>query len=315
MNQLATFKPTSYQDLEAISKAMASSKYFQDVASISQAIVKIQAGSELGLPPFASMTGIHIIKGKPALGANVIATLIKNDPRYNYKIREHTSKICKIEFFEDGESVGFSEFTAEEAKAAGTQNMNKFPKNMLFARALSNGAKWHTPGIFGGSPMYTPDELGASVDEDGYIDLDSQPESVAQIEEPEIIEAEFTEVDTKAFHIAGRKLAGKDWDAYRKQVVSALTNGRTESSKEMTQPEADKGTAALNKRSDLRDKVVSLGEVVYPDNFWDVVPELTKNRKLHELQNGELTALIEQMNGSAPAQPELIAGTNGKGAY
>jgi hypothetical protein len=34
---------------------------------------------------------------------------------------------------------------------------------MLYARALSNGAKWYCPDVFGG-PIYTPDELGAVVD-------------------------------------------------------------------------------------------------------------------------------------------------------
>jgi hypothetical protein len=35
---------------------------------------------------------------------------------------------------------------------------------MLFARAMSNGAKWHTPDVFAGNPVYTADELGATVD-------------------------------------------------------------------------------------------------------------------------------------------------------
>ena len=40
---------------------------------------------------------------------------------------------------------------------------------MLFARAISNGAKWYTPGIFGGAPVYTPDEFGLEVDSDGDV--------------------------------------------------------------------------------------------------------------------------------------------------
>jgi hypothetical protein len=34
---------------------------------------------------------------------------------------------------------------------------------MLFARAMSNGARWYCPDVFAG-PAYTPDELGADVD-------------------------------------------------------------------------------------------------------------------------------------------------------
>jgi hypothetical protein len=41
---------------------------------------------------------------------------------------------------------------------------------MLFARAITRGARRFAPGIFGGSPIYTPEELGAEVNEDGYID-------------------------------------------------------------------------------------------------------------------------------------------------
>jgi len=155
--------------LSRVSKAMVASGYFTDAKDVAQAFVKVQAGAELGLPPVASMSGIHIVKGKPTLGANLIATLIKNDRRYNYRVVELTDDVCRIQFYEDGQECGVSEFTADDAKRAGTQNMAKFPKNMLFARAISNGAKWYTPGIFGGVTVYTAEELGAPVDEDGDI--------------------------------------------------------------------------------------------------------------------------------------------------
>lgn len=158
-----------FDTLQRAAMALYKSNYFGDSKSEAQAIVKVMAGAELGLPPFAAMSGIHIIQGKPALGANVIATLIKNDPRYNYRVLEMTDEKCSIEFYENGEPCGVSEFTAKDAARAQVKNMNKFPRNMLFARAISNGAKWYTPGIFGGSPVYTPDELGADYDEEGYM--------------------------------------------------------------------------------------------------------------------------------------------------
>ena len=39
-------------------------------------------------------------------------------------------------------------------------NWRKYPKNMLFARAISNGVKWHCPDVMNGQPVYTPDEMG-----------------------------------------------------------------------------------------------------------------------------------------------------------
>ena len=193
-NQLAV-----YQNFDSISKAanaLQKSGYFKDVTSEAQAIVKVMAGAELGLPPFASMSGIHIIQGKPALGSNVVATLVKNDPRYNYKIVECNNKVCTIAWFEDGQPVGESSFTMDEANTAGLTNnpsWKKFPSDMLFARAITRGARRFAPGIFGGSPIYTPEELGVDTDEDGYIDTTSvtidKPEIKVFFDEPSLVES------------------------------------------------------------------------------------------------------------------------------
>jgi hypothetical protein len=177
MNALVQYR--DFDEVQRVSKAMVASGYFKDAADVAKAITKIMAGQEMGLGPFSSMTGIHIIKGKPVLGANLIATLIKNDPRYDYRILKLDNDGCSIAFFENGKQVGESGFTADDAKAAGLagDNWRKFPRNMYFARAISNGAKWYTPGVFGGSPVYTPDELGADIDEDGYVTVvDVEPE-------------------------------------------------------------------------------------------------------------------------------------------
>ena len=170
-NQLAVYQ--NFDNISKAANALQKSGYFKDVTSEAQAIVKVMAGAELGLPPFASMTGIHIIQGKPALGSNVIATLIDNDPRYDYKVKKHDAKECVIDFYRNGELHGTSNFTIEEAQTAGlTNNPNwkKFPSDMLFARAITRGARRFTPGLFGGSPIYTPEELGVDTDEEGYID-------------------------------------------------------------------------------------------------------------------------------------------------
>lgn len=153
--------------LMELGSVLAKSGYFTDARDASQAIVKVLAGREMGFGPIASMTGIYIVKGKPSMGANLIAAAIKRSGRYDYRVKELTDDVCRIEFFENvngkRESIGVSEFTKAQAQKAGTQNMDKFPRNMLFARTMSNGAKWFCADVFGG-PVYTPDELGAVVD-------------------------------------------------------------------------------------------------------------------------------------------------------
>lgn len=189
MNEITLYK--NFDDMRAAANALMRSGYFADVKSETQALVKVMAGMELGLPPFASMSGIHIIQGKPTLGANVIATLVKNDPRYNYKVKQADATACVLEWFEDGKKVGEAGFTIQEAQAAGLTGKGTwkaYPSDMLFARAISRGARRFAPGIFGGSPVYTPEEMGADTDEEGFI-IDVQP-TAEPIEYAEYIEEE-----------------------------------------------------------------------------------------------------------------------------
>jgi hypothetical protein len=171
-------------DVERAAKAMAASGFFQDTKQLSQAIVKILAGMELGFGAFASMTGVHIIQNKPTLAANLMAAAVKRTGKYNYRITEHTDEKCELSFYESGQEVGKSIFTMEDANRAGllsNPSWKKYPRNMLFARALSNGQKWYAPDIFGGATVYTPEELGADVDIEGnIIDVPTWNEDIAK---------------------------------------------------------------------------------------------------------------------------------------
>jgi hypothetical protein len=251
----------NFDNVQRAAMALYKSGYFTDAKSEAQAIVKVMAGGELGLPPFAAMAGIHIIQGKPALGANVIATLIKNDPRYNYRVVEHTDAVCRIQFFENGEPCGVSEFTANDARKAGTKNMDKFPKNMLFARALSNGAKWYTPGIFGGAPVYTPDELGADVDENGdIVDAPSYtvsapaPRQPAARPVPPPVYDEPPFGDDEPQEAQFREAAAHNWQIGQLAAVTGKTAvkvGRvTAINGKLTLTLADKSTMAISPDSD-----------------------------------------------------------------
>lgn len=152
-----------------LGQVLAQSGYFQDSKQAAQAVVKVMAGAELGFPPIMSMNGIYFINGRIAMSAQLMASAIKaRKPHYDYKVLIINDEECTIEFFEDGQSVGVSEFTIKDAKRAQTKNLDKYPRNMLFARAISNGAKWYCAGVFGG-PVYTPDELDADTNEAGEV--------------------------------------------------------------------------------------------------------------------------------------------------
>ena len=189
--EIVTYQDTAiqnYADLENVAKAMVSSGYFTDSTKVSQAIVKIMAGREIGVGPFSSMNGIHIIQGKPAFGANIMASKVKSSGRYNYRVTENTDTVCTIEFMEhfngSWTTIGTSSFSITDAKKAGTKNLDKFPRNMLFARAMSNGVRWYCPDVMNGSVVYTPEELGADVDENGDV-IDVEVVDQVRIPEPE----------------------------------------------------------------------------------------------------------------------------------
>ena len=180
-NALAIYK--DFDGLQRAAMALYKSGYFDDAKSEAQAIVKVMAGAEVGIPAFASMTGINIIQGKPAFGANLIATLVDNHPRYDYQVKRADSEACVIDWFKDGKKVGESSFTMEEAKNIKQWNAKKnafepltakfnwqnWPSDMLFARAITRGQKRYAAGVAGGAPLYTAEELGADYDENGNV--------------------------------------------------------------------------------------------------------------------------------------------------
>ena len=139
----------------------------------SDAIMKILAGQEMGLGAFASLSGIHIIQGRPVIGANLMASSVKASPKYDYKIIEHDKTHCILQFLEKRDEqwveTGESVFTLDDAADAGLldkknkdgsdNNWQKYVRNMLFARAISNGVRWYCPDLFNGSAVYTEGEL------------------------------------------------------------------------------------------------------------------------------------------------------------
>lgn len=192
----------TFDDAERAARAMAGSGFFQDAKQTNQAVVKILAGQELGFGPFASMTGVAIIQGKPAVGANLQAAAVKRTGKYNYRVIEMTNEACELEFYEAGKAVGKSRFDMKDADAAGLSgkdNWKKWPRNMLFARAISNGVKWYAPDIFNGATVYTPDELGAAEDGDGnIIEVPAEHVQDQPAEEPAVI-VEMTLLEAQDF--------------------------------------------------------------------------------------------------------------------
>lgn len=177
-DQAAAATPTPEQ-LKAMAKDLALTGMYADSRDPRQAYAKVLLGQALGLDPASAMAGILLNRGRMSMTANLMAMLIKRSPKYRFKVLEHTNEKCKIAFFERVEATTKDgkptlewdecgppvEFTIKDAATAGLatgDNWKRYPKNMLYARAISNGAKWYCADVFGGSPVYLPDEIPGS---------------------------------------------------------------------------------------------------------------------------------------------------------
>ena len=51
------------------------------------------------------MSDIHIIDGKPVVGARILAALVRQSKVYDYRVVEWTNERCSIDFYRDGERL------------------------------------------------------------------------------------------------------------------------------------------------------------------------------------------------------------------
>lgn len=149
--------PTLAEDL-IIANMLANSGYFSDVKTQAEAFVKLRMGREIGVGPVTALREVYIIQGKVAMSANLMGALVKKT--YSIKVTQLDNAIAILDFYKGEEYLGRSSFSIEDATKAGLmvkEVWKKWPRNMLYSRALSNGCRWYASEILIGA--YTPDEL------------------------------------------------------------------------------------------------------------------------------------------------------------
>lgn len=139
----------------------------EDRVTPEQATMKILAGLELDIPITQALGGIDIIDGNPSQRANLMAAVIKRSGKYRFKVETWTDEVCEISWKEllDGEWTEPgppTKFDLDDAQRAGLidktgSNYKRYPRSMLFARALSAGARAYCGDL--SIPSYTSEEL------------------------------------------------------------------------------------------------------------------------------------------------------------
>jgi len=178
----------------------------------------------MGFSPLVSMTKINVISGKISLSAELMASMIKRSGEYDYKIVKHDDSECSIQFYRKSEKGYLSTFTIEDAKKAGLMKggsgWEKYPRAMLFSRALSQGARIECPHLLNGA--YTAEEMGAEVNEEGeVISIETVTESPKQ-QEPQAKQSDVDAVIALAAELKD-DLSEEIKAALRKAIHAGMT--------------------------------------------------------------------------------------------
>ncbi len=140
----------------------------------------MMTAQDLGISALKALNGgFYIVNGKISMSTALMADRIRKDG-HSIKIPEWTSEKCVIIGVrrDNGDSIKF-EFTMEDAKIAGLTNSptwKKFPKQMLYNRAMSTLAR-----------TLFPDVVGNAYSEDEKYDVMNVPPERRPCEDPDVI--------------------------------------------------------------------------------------------------------------------------------
>jgi hypothetical protein len=204
-----------------------------------QVILIVLKGKELQIPPLQALSHIHVINGKPCMSAELmLAQIYRLHPKTVIKFKERSSERCIVEAKRDGHGVETFVWSLEDAKKAGitgNPTWSKYPRAMLHARVVSEMARSLFPDAIAGI-SYTPEELGAEVDESGdVIDISPTPTPTpapsptsVPTPTPDVKKnpALFSNKNTRMVEVA-KSVLGKELDAAGIDRALALLEGRT----------------------------------------------------------------------------------------
>lgn len=193
----------------------------------------MEYGRTLGITPLAALTGIHVIEGKPSASSGLIGALVR---QAGHKLRvkgDGRSASAQIIRADDPEWTYECTWDLERAEQAGLCQIRdgkpyardrngkptaweKYPAAMLKARAITEVARDACEDVLFGL-HYTPEELGAYVDQDGNpVDAPVQPLRAVPNENVTAAAEPFTP------HPVGQGIADRAKDAKSKAAIKVL---------------------------------------------------------------------------------------------
>jgi hypothetical protein len=132
-------------------RALRSGLLSNEIRSPEAAFTVLVTGMELGLQPMQALRGIHVIKGKAVLSADLIVALVKRSEVCEYfRLVKTTAEFATYETKRKGEPEPTPyTFTREMAKRAGLTggNHDRYPETMLRHRCAAALARMVYPDV------------------------------------------------------------------------------------------------------------------------------------------------------------------------
>src|SRR5205809_897922 len=163
-------------------------------------LAAIEYGRAVGIEPMIALQNITMIDGKAGASALLIGALLR---RGGYDVSaEYTAndQACVVTISKAGKVTGRGTFSMENARRAGLVREGsgwvKYPRDMLYARALTQAARTGAQDAMLGM-SYTSEELSpeVTVDEDGQV-TGEIPLAQASVETQAALEAASVEAAT-----------------------------------------------------------------------------------------------------------------------
>lgn len=134
-------------------------------------LLAVELGESLGIPPIQAINTVHVIEGKPSASSGLISALVRragHTLRVKGDDQSATAEIVRSDDPDFTYSVTWDMGRARNAGVTGRDNWKKYPAAMLKARAITEVARDACQEALMGV-QYTPEELGAVVDEEGNV--------------------------------------------------------------------------------------------------------------------------------------------------
>lgn len=178
--------PAAVQARIAYAKSLAASSLLPDAYRERPAnvLLAIEYGQALGIKPIAALNGINVIKGKPTMSADLMASVVRK-AGHKLRIRQEGmsvhAQLVRADDPDFAYEVVWDEARARRAQLWGQRGpWSLYPEQMLRSRAITEVCRQGASDCLYGV-IYAPEEMSAEEHGPGVEDYLGPDDTVAQL--------------------------------------------------------------------------------------------------------------------------------------